>query len=105
MTATVPPIQAAARDIVQQYRRALFPLLDLKRTEYLNGIKAAAHVGDTLRKLGTVATPERKEPTIDVLERALVLAIVAAGIPPSVVARRCRIAPATVARWIAEVNG
>ncbi|MBN7296641.1 helix-turn-helix domain-containing protein [Mycobacteroides abscessus] len=101
----MPPIQAAARDIVQQYRRALFPLLDLKRTEYLNGVKVAANVGGVMRELGTVAAPERKEPTVDVLERALVLEIVAAGIPPSVVARRCRIAPATVARWVAEVNG
>lgn len=104
MTAPVPPIQAAARDIMTAYRRALFPLLDLKKTEYLNGVKVAGNVGDTFRELGTVADPERKEPTIDVLERALVLEFIAAGIPASVVARRCRIAPATVARWIAEVT-
>ncbi|SKR41522.1 Uncharacterised protein [Mycobacteroides abscessus subsp. abscessus] len=105
MTAPVPPIQVAARDIETAYRRALFPLLDLKRTEYLNGVKVAANVGDTLRELGTLADPERSEPTVDVLERRLVLEIITAGVAPSVVARRCRIAPATVARWLAEVNG
>lgn len=98
-------LREAARNIVQQYRRALFPLKDLTETEYLNGTKTAANVGDALRELGTVTDLMRKEPTVDALERKLVLAIIAAGIAPSVVARRCRIAPATVARWIAEVNG
>ncbi|WP_018601044.1 helix-turn-helix domain-containing protein [Mycobacterium sp. 155] len=105
MSTAVPPLQVAARDVVVGYRRALFPLRDLTRSEYLNGVKVAASVGDVMHELGTVTDPERTTPTVDTLERALVLEIIAAGIPASTVARRCRIAPATVARWIAEDFG
>lgn len=102
---TAASLHEAVRDIVAAYRRARFPLGDLATTDHLNGIKVAAHVGYTLQSLGTVDSPEREAPTVDALERKLVLAIIAAGVAPSVVARRCRIAPATVTRWIAEEFG
>ncbi len=92
MTAAVTSLRDSARGVVLAYRRAMYPLKDLVETEYLNGVKAASCVGDAMREL--VVVDER--------ERELVLEIVAAGIPASVVARRCGYAPATVARWIAE---
>lgn len=95
-------VQEAVGDVLAAYQRALWPLKDLRDTEYLNGTKATYAVGDTLRELGTVPDPEREVATVDQRERALVLALIRAGLPAAAVARRCRIAPATVARWLAE---
>lgn len=92
MTAAVPSLRDSARGVVLAYRRAMYPLKDLADTEYLNGVKTASCVGDAMRELDVV----------DARERELVLGIIAAGVPASVVARRCGFAPATVARWIAE---
>lgn len=95
-------VQDAVRDVLTAYSRAFSSLTDLATTEYLNGHKVLHTVGDTLVELGTVPDPERELPTIDQRERALVLALIRAGLPAATVARRCGIAPATVARWIAE---
>ncbi|CPR70068.1 helix-turn-helix domain-containing protein [Mycobacteroides abscessus] len=95
-------VQTAVRDVLTAYNRAFTSLTDLRDSEYLNGTKTTYAVGDALRELGTVPDPEREVATVDQRERALVLALIRAGLPAATVARRCRIAPATVARWIAE---
>lgn len=93
-------VRDAVRDVIVSYRRAFAPVGDLARTEYLNGTKTTYAVGDTLVELGTVTDPERTLPTVDQRERALVLALIRAGLPAATVARRCGYAPATVARWV-----
>ncbi|WP_078315376.1 helix-turn-helix domain-containing protein [Mycobacterium sp. D16Q16] len=95
-------VQDAVRDVLTVYSRALAPVGDLASTEYLNGTKTTYAVGDALRELGMVSDPEREVATVDQQERALVLALIAAGLPAATVARRCGYAPATVARWLAE---
>lgn len=95
-------VQTAVRDVIASYRRAFAPIRDLRDSEYLNGHKVLHNVADALVELGTVPDPKRTLPTVDQQERALVLALIRAGLPAATVARRCRIAPATVARWIAE---
>lgn len=93
--------QNAVRDVIEGYRRTLVPIKDLRDTEYLNGHKVLHNVGDALHELGTVHDPDRELPTVDQQERALVLALIRGGLPAAAVARRCRIAPATVRRWLA----
>lgn len=85
-------LQAAVRDVLGVYSRALHGVGDLARTEYLNGTKTVHNAADTLTELDRVDTAERN----------LVLTLIDAGLPAATVARRCRIAPATVRRWIAE---
>lgn len=95
-------VQDAVHGVLTAYSRALHGVGDLARTEYLNGHKVLHNVGDVMRELGTVPDADREHPTVDRQERALVLALIRAGLPAATVARRCGYAPATVRRWLAE---
>jgi hypothetical protein len=88
-------IHTAAAALLAAHDRALYGLRATAEADQVNGHLAASYIADTLTQLAAV----------DVAERALVLALAAAGVAPTVLARQMRIAPATLQRWVAEEWG
>lgn len=90
----VVTVTEAAADLTAAWNRALYGFRATVQAAQPNGYQVAGHLADTLAELEAV----------DAAERALVLALVQAGIPATTVARRCGLAPATVQNWLTEAD-